>query len=262
MAHVLFSNLPAYYRFSGPDIDQARVAGKKTLSIVFITGSCASVIALLWAGHVLWRHLKSGGQISALIIMLLLNDLLELLLNIYVVTKLLQDENCWYKSMTCKILSSSWSGSRIFGLHLHPVVALESVLYLRHPPCSTHVFFPSCSITVSIIAFFCFVLCEVFSLTAIFVLSLSLLIAITATTGIITCRMPAHTDDIPYRTKKPHPVVLALVVFTVVTYISFVLVIIFWWEYWEMWVITIAVISLTKISDPLLCGMVYWTQRS
>ncbi|KAI4892269.1 hypothetical protein NFI96_008855 [Prochilodus magdalenae] len=158
MAHVLFSNSTD----SVYNAQEERSSGNIRLSIFLLAGLCAGLPALVWALRVLYGHYKSGGRISALVIMLLLSDLLELLLSPYVVTKLLQDDDCWDSSWTCRLLTSVWSASVIYGLHLQQVVALEAALSFRHPPCSAHVIFPSCFGTVSIIAFISFFLCEYF----------------------------------------------------------------------------------------------------
>ena len=158
MAEFLFSRHP--YNWDGTA--QELPAGKIRLSIFLIAGLCGGLPALVWALRVLYGHYKSGGRISALVIMLLLSDLLELLLSPYVVTKLLQDDYCWDSSWTCRLLTSVWSASVIYGLHLQQVVVLEGALSFRHPPCSAHAFFPSCSVITSIIVFISFFLCEVF----------------------------------------------------------------------------------------------------
>ncbi|KAL6466700.1 hypothetical protein MHYP_G00245040 [Metynnis hypsauchen] len=147
MAHILFS----HYVYPQYDMPQERHDGRIRLSIFLIAGECVGLPALVWALHVLYGHHKSGGRISALVIMLLLCDLLELLLNPYIVTKLLQDDHCWKTSSTCRTFTSLWSGSMICGLHLQQVVALENTLSLRHPHCSAQAFFNSCSIITSII---------------------------------------------------------------------------------------------------------------
>ncbi|KAI4879402.1 hypothetical protein NFI96_004158, partial [Prochilodus magdalenae] len=76
MAHVLFSS-SGYLEGLGEE----RLAGKIRLSIFLIAGLCGGLPALVWALRVLYGHYKSGGRISALVIMLLLSDLLELLLS-------------------------------------------------------------------------------------------------------------------------------------------------------------------------------------
>lgn len=80
---------------------EERLAGKIRLAIFLIAGECGGLPALVWALRVLYRHYKSGGRISGLVIMLLLSDQLELLLNPYIVTKLLQNEKRWETSTTC-----------------------------------------------------------------------------------------------------------------------------------------------------------------
>ncbi|KAL7841564.1 hypothetical protein SRHO_G00252550 [Serrasalmus rhombeus] len=100
MAHILFFRYPLY------DTPQERQAGKIRLSVFLIAGECVGLPALVWALRVLYGHHKSGGRISVLVIVLLLCDLLELLLNPYIVTKLLQDDYCWETSSTCWILTS------------------------------------------------------------------------------------------------------------------------------------------------------------
>ncbi|KAI4897769.1 hypothetical protein NFI96_009388, partial [Prochilodus magdalenae] len=152
-------HLPSYPWY---DTGEERLAGEIRLSIFLIAGLCAGLPALVWALRVLYGHYKSGGRISALVIMLLLSDLLELLLSPYVVTKLLQDDDCWDSSVMCHGLTSIWSGSVIYGVHLQQVVALEAVLSFRHPACSAHAFYPDCSMIISGTACIFFFLCEYF----------------------------------------------------------------------------------------------------
>ncbi|KAI4890624.1 hypothetical protein NFI96_004453 [Prochilodus magdalenae] len=147
MAGILFP----HRSYPWDDMAQERLAGKIRLSIFLIAGLCGGLSALVWALRVLCGHYKSGGRISTFIIMLLLSDLLELLLSPYVVTKLLQDDYCWDWNWTCRLLTSVWSALLIYGLHLQQVVALEAALSFRHPPCSAHVFFPDCSVIISIV---------------------------------------------------------------------------------------------------------------
>ncbi|KAL6466690.1 hypothetical protein MHYP_G00244940 [Metynnis hypsauchen] len=154
MAHVLISR----YAYPQYDMPQECQAGKIRLSIFLITAECVGLPALVWALRVLYGHHKSGGRVSALVIMLLLCDLLELLLNPYIVTKLLQDDYCWETSSTWRTFTSLWSVSMICGLHLQQVVVLEGAISLRHPHCSDQAFFNSCSIITSIIVLICFFL--------------------------------------------------------------------------------------------------------
>ncbi|KAI4881575.1 hypothetical protein NFI96_009994 [Prochilodus magdalenae] len=268
MAHVLFSS--SSYLYS--NTQQEHPAGKIRLSLFLIAGLCGGLPALVWGLRVLYDHYKSGGRISALVIMLLLSDLLELYLTPYVVTKLLQNDDCWDSSWTCRLLTSLWSASVIYGLHLRQVVALEAALSFKHPPCSAHVFFPSCSFTTSIIAFFSFFLCEVFGATLLVVLILPLLLMITVTSWIVTCRAPTQINNIPNRTRRPSSTVMAFVTYTLILYGTFTSVCAvtyfgyywgYWRYYWEYWghvwnvfVMGVSLMSLNVIIDPLLCVLV------
>ncbi|KAL6466723.1 hypothetical protein MHYP_G00245270 [Metynnis hypsauchen] len=91
MAHILFSRYAFPWYHLQPQYD---LTAKIRLSIFLIAGECAGLPALVWALRVLYGHHKSGGRISVLVIVLLLCDLLELLLNPYIVTKLLQNDHC------------------------------------------------------------------------------------------------------------------------------------------------------------------------
>ncbi|KAI4881573.1 hypothetical protein NFI96_009995 [Prochilodus magdalenae] len=108
------------YGYPFYNTQQEHPAGKIRLSIFLITGLCWGLPALVWALRVLYGHYKSGGRISALVVILLLSDLLELLLSPYVVTKLLQEDYCWDSSWTCHVLSSVWYNSEI-SFHRFPV---------------------------------------------------------------------------------------------------------------------------------------------
>ncbi|KAI4890621.1 hypothetical protein NFI96_004450, partial [Prochilodus magdalenae] len=150
MAHILFSQSPNIYY---PDDHKASLL---RLSIFIIAGGCGGVPALVWTLRVIWR--KYEGRISAVVIMLLLSDLLELLLSPYVVTKLLQNDHCWETSTMCRFLTSLWSALLFNGLYLQQVMVLEGALTLRHPTCSAHAFSPFCSIIISIFMFLYFLL--------------------------------------------------------------------------------------------------------
>ncbi|KAI4900754.1 hypothetical protein NFI96_009585 [Prochilodus magdalenae] len=158
MAQILFS-VPEYYQHFWTETQQERLAGKVRLSMFLIAGVCGGLPTLAWALHVFYHHHKSGGRISASIIMLLSCDLLVLLLVPYIVTNVWQDG--FWDDMTCRTLSSLWAGAETYGLHLQQVVGLEGALSLRYPVTCDHPFFRSCSIMFSIIALVCFSLLEI-----------------------------------------------------------------------------------------------------
>ncbi|KAI4890622.1 hypothetical protein NFI96_004451 [Prochilodus magdalenae] len=262
MAQILFS-VPEYYQHFWVDIQQERLAGKVRLSMFLIAGACGGLPTLAWALRVFYRHYKSGRQISASIIMLLCCDLLVLLLVPYIVTNVWQDGFCWY-NMTCRTLSSLWAGSATYGLHLQQLVGLEGVLSLRYPVACDY---RSCSIMFSIIALVCFSLCEFFNVDHLTLLGLPLLLAVTLTSWIVTCRAPPLNSDAPYRRGRSGSTVLALVTSTVVLYMvyaSLCLVLRHYSghfqdleKYWTVWVMCLSLMSLRVIFDPLLCVLVY-----
>ncbi|KAI4893247.1 hypothetical protein NFI96_024937, partial [Prochilodus magdalenae] len=116
------------------------------MSVFLLCAVCAGVAALLWALVVLHRHHKSHVRISALIFLLLSNDVVELLLNLYIISRLLQRDRC--DGITCRIFSSLWSSSRLCGVHLQQVVVLENTVSLRYPSVSAH---GLCSVMISIV---------------------------------------------------------------------------------------------------------------
>ncbi|KAI4899866.1 hypothetical protein NFI96_000763, partial [Prochilodus magdalenae] len=249
MAEFLFS----YYW----DGTTQELAGKVRLSIFLIAGLCAGLPALVWALRVLYGHYKSGGRISALVIVLLLSDLLELLLSPYVMRVLWQEEGCWESSRTCWTITSFWSASVIYGLHLQQVVVLEGALSLRHPPCSAHVFFPSCSTITSILVFISFFLCEIFEVTPLIFLSLPLPLTITLTSCIVTCRAPPQTGDPPYRTRRPSSAALAFATSALILHGTFTIACVIRRDSWDLWVMYFSLMSLRVVTDPLVCALVY-----
>ncbi|KAI4900753.1 hypothetical protein NFI96_009584 [Prochilodus magdalenae] len=231
--------------------------GKIRLSIFLIARLCGGLAALVWALRVLYGHCMNGGRISALVIMLLLSDLLELVLSPYLVTKLLLDEPCWDSSWTCRIVTSLWSASLFYGLHLQQVVVLEAALSSRHPRCTAHAFFPACSVITSIIVFISFVLCEVFRATYLVLLCLPLLLMITLTSCIVTCRAPPQTSSTPCRTRKPSSAALVFATLTLILYGTFIIINVTIGLSWGLWVVYFSLLSLRVVIDPVVCVLVY-----
>ncbi|KAL7855735.1 hypothetical protein AOLI_G00193390 [Acnodon oligacanthus] len=262
MAHILFSE-PFYQDVWV--IQQERQPGKIRLSIFLIAGVCGSLPALTWALHIFYRHHNRAGRTSAFIVMLLLCDLVVLSLRPYVVSNLLQAENCW-DNMTCRMLSSLWAGSETCGLHLQQVVGLEGAISLRNPIAWNFTFFHSCSIIFSIVALLCFSLCEFFSVDHLILLGLPLLFTITLTSWLVTCRAPSHISDAPCTTWKSSSAVLALVTVTMALYVVFANMCLLLrnysghyrdLKYWNLGVTCLSLMSLRVIYDPLLCVLVH-----
>ncbi len=97
------------------------------LCIFLITNVCVGLPALLWASNHLHLHRKIRGQISSFIVLLLLSDLIELVLSLYVVKQLLRKYIYWNNYMVLVF----WSVLSFYGFHLHQLVALEGVLRLK-----------------------------------------------------------------------------------------------------------------------------------
>ncbi|XP_036439407.1 uncharacterized protein LOC118816909 [Colossoma macropomum] len=247
----LFLQLPYYSLLSETGWSEYRIR----LSIFLIFTVISGVPALVWALIVLRRHHKRKGRISVFIILVLLNDVLELLLNPYIATTLIQGGCDRNTDITCRTLSSLSSGSRLCGVYLQQMMVFESVLALRHPSCSAHVFFPHCSIIISLLMFVCFFLCQFFTAREFLLLSLLPLLAVTVTSWIITCRRPpikTHSSD---RTKKQDRTVLAFATISMIIYLTFITLYVFVYI-WSLETISTCLLSLRVTIDPLLCVLV------
>ncbi|XDV14262.1 hypothetical protein PO909_002436 [Leuciscus waleckii] len=97
-------------------------------SIFIIIGVCASLPALVWSARDLIHHRKNGHRISAFIILLLLTNFVEIFLSPYILLKLLLNELDWIDNWTFHVSVSLWSSSRLCGLLLNQLVALEGIL--------------------------------------------------------------------------------------------------------------------------------------
>ncbi|KAI4893246.1 hypothetical protein NFI96_024936 [Prochilodus magdalenae] len=247
MAEILFS----LHLYPWDGMAQERLVGEIQLSIFLITGLCVGFPVLIWALRVLYRHCISGGRISALVLMLLLSDLLELLLSPYVVTKLLQKDYCWDSSWTCRILTSLWSALVFYGLHLQQVVALEAALFSRHPPCSAHVFFPSCSIIhLTVLGFRTFFLPLVS-----FWKSETISLYSWVPTGELQpqIRLP---DPYTATREADSNEVLAFATSTLILYGAFIIICIVMKDPWDLLVMFFSLLSLIVILDPVVCVLV------
>lgn len=99
----------------------------------------------LWAAHYLYKHWRGSRRISTFIIFLILSDLPDLVLTPFIFQKILDDPQAAQQSDTCS-LSTLFFGTRLHALYLHQMVALESVLCLRHPQYSAQTFTPTKSL--------------------------------------------------------------------------------------------------------------------
>ncbi|KAI4876817.1 hypothetical protein NFI96_009588, partial [Prochilodus magdalenae] len=250
MAHALYPNPSTLH----PVESSAFQFSATRLSIFLICDVCVGVPLLAWATGVLHRHHTSKGRIPGFVFPILLNDLLELTLNLYMIGKLLQGEWCLETDTACYILSSLWSASLLCGVHLQQMMLLESALILSHPSCSTHAFFSPCSIVSSIIVYAGVFLWESFSV-ALFLFSVLLaLLAAMVTSWLIICRTPPIKTHRSHGTEA-HEYVLAFATLTLTVYLIFLLLY-FFLGVWEWWMMSVSLLSVRVIVDPMLCVLV------
>ncbi|XP_049328362.1 uncharacterized protein LOC111188285 isoform X2 [Astyanax mexicanus] len=239
-------------------MDYDRFYYNTRLAIFFIFAECSGWAALVWALVVLHHHRKNNGRIPALVTIVLLNNVLELLLNPYIITKLIQDNVPCDYTTPCRILLYLWGTSVICGVLLQQMMVLESVLTLRYPSCSDHVFFTSCFIILYILAFICIFLC-VFYLYPLLLLTVIPLVSINMISWIVVCRKPPNEHS-SNRTKKPDLTLLAFTTNTLIIYLISLFLGIFtgFWGYifFVLLKMSLCVLSLRLMVDPLLCVLV------
>ena len=119
-------------------------------AIFLIFGLCAGIPALAWALCVLLLHVRVGGRVSIFIIFLLLIGAVEFFLISFILTLELHNE---YDFPRFAIVA--FIGTGLFGLCFHQLVALESILSLRHPHCFTRLSSPLYSITICLAIWIC-----------------------------------------------------------------------------------------------------------
>jgi len=234
------------------------------LSIFFIAALCVGVPCLIWAFYFVHLQKRTRSRISAFIILLLLCDLLQLLLYIYIVSKLLSFS--FFHGV--EIIMLGYFCLKVCGVHLQQLVALEGVLTLKYPLISAHIFSTPCYIIFSIIILIFPVMCAllVFGYPGShgFYLSVGSILApvcLLVVTGIITCKAPPTPARTPDSDNKPGAsLFLVTMVTLVVLYLPCVLlhcVQILFFHVASSWlVICHCLLSLTVISEPLQCVLV------
>ncbi len=227
------------------------------LCIFLITSVCVGLPALVWAFRLLYLHIKIREQISSFIILLLLSDLIQLLLNLYIVTQLLTILN-WDPE-----LFQFWSGLSLCGFHLHQLVALEGVLTLKYPldarifshPCYFIIFIFVLVFSVQIALFFFmgpFVNTNILLFNIGTSLAYLCLLAVSLT---ITCK--ASSTPVSENTRSVFTVAVFTFVMLYLPFLLFVCVTFFTGGVHTSWyVICLCLMSLRVISDPILCVLV------
>ncbi|XP_056305651.1 uncharacterized protein LOC130217559 [Danio aesculapii] len=227
------------------------------LSIFGIVAVCVGLPCLIWAFYSVHLQRKASGRVSAFIILLLLNDLLQLPLYTYIVSYLLS-----FVSFDHPLITVVSACLKIIGFHLQSLVALEAALTVKYPKISARMCSWPCYIIISIIVLFIpvmFVFGVVLSGSVVcwyltygsFLLPACLLVA---TGKIIYKAPPTFTDS------RPGAAVFAVSLVTLlVLYLPSVmfLIVMFHYPIPDPWLImTLCLVSFTVISEPLLCVLV------
>lgn len=225
------------------------------LLIFFIGAVCVGVPCLIWAFYCVHLQRKTRGQISAFIILLLIIDLLQL--PIYISFFI---SHFFYTVIGYCFL-------KLCGLHLHQLVALEGVLTLKYPVVSAYIFSKPCYIIISIIILLFPLVCGLLAaFRGLVGLNLgfgSILapLCLLVVTGIITYKAPPTPSKTPVTDNRPGAsVFLVTMVTLVVLYLPCVLVycvgIFYFYIPYSWYVMSLCLLSLTVISEPLLCVLV------
>lgn len=232
------------------------------LSIFLITAVCLGLPCLIWAFYFVHLQRKTRGRISAFVILLLLSDLLQLLLYPFIVSALLS-----FHGFNMIFIMAVTFCLKICSVHLQQLVALEGVLTLKYPQISAHIFSSPCYIIISIIILLFSLMCVLLlgfggpnggSLGFGSVLAPVFLLVVT---GMITYKAPPTPASTPATDNRPGSSLIHVTIFTVgVLYLPCVLVHcvkmlhVFQPVSWS--VMSLCLLSLTVISEPLLCVLV------
>ena len=152
------------------------------VAIFLIFGLCAGIPALAWALRVLLLHMRGGGRVSIFIIFLLLSGAVEFFLIPFMFPLKVNEGHFPI------LLLVAFTGTRLCGMCFHQLVALESILSLRHPHCFTFHSSPLCSITIC----FAIWICTVF--LSMDLLLFVVLLAGAVVTSFLTCVLTARAS--------------------------------------------------------------------
>lgn len=234
------------------------------LSIFFIAALCVGVPCLIWAFYFVHLQRKTRGRISAFIILLLLCDLLQLLLYIYIVSELLSSGLSHVFHSVIIVLG--YFCLKVSGVHLQQLVSLEGILTLKYPLISAHIFSTPCYIIISIIILIFPVMCALlmaFGGPGLYLAVGSILapVCLLVVTGIITCKAPPTPARTPVSDNRPDASLFIVTMVTlVVLYLPCVLVHCVYILVFHMsvswYVMSHCLLSLTVISEPLQCVLV------
>ncbi|KAG5261275.1 hypothetical protein AALO_G00302020 [Alosa alosa] len=241
--------------------------------IFLVIGVCVGVPAVSWALRMLFLHVRGGGRVSIFIIFLLFSDILELFLIPFLIASMSSNvigrHGCGYSRLwyfydrDCPIaLIVAFIGPRLCGLCFHQLVALESILSLRHPHCVSCLSSPFCSIPISVAIWICpliyFISPSVLSLMCFALLPVAVIVAILSC--VFTAKASCSCADPGTTSRKDRGTsvrVLAVAMGALwVLYAPFLFV--------PLWIIFpyigsmfVCIMSFRVVADPLLCVLVF-----
>ncbi|XDV36652.1 hypothetical protein PO909_006393 [Leuciscus waleckii] len=232
-------------------------------SIFIIIGVCAGLPALVWSASDLIHHRKNGHRISAFIILLLLTDCVEIFLSPVILLKLFLYELDWNEDWTFHVSVSLWSSSRLCGLLLNQLVALEGILSVKYPLHTVSGFSSPCPITCYILVFLCIIIGEIF-FNPMYNLFFYVLVFITSViTWVISSFALCCTDRRSHTSRKPDRHIWVVFIFTLlVLFLPNVLLSLFSFFNRSFPLplhvrhIPRILVSVRLISDPLVCVLV------
>ncbi|XP_059381709.1 uncharacterized protein LOC132116864 [Carassius carassius] len=260
---VYYSDYPNNYTTDYYDIDVPNEtqcdSSDIRMSIFLIASVCVGLPALVWAFPLLHLHRKIRGRISVFILLLLLNDLIQLPLYLYIMTNILTEYRYYIDA-----LFQFWFGLHWCGFHLHQLVALEGILTLKYPLWSARIFSLPSYILISILVLFFSIVSALFLFKhsqstnmSLFSLSTSVVpLIVLAVSSTISCK----ASSTPVR-KNSSVLTVAILTF-VLMYSPFMLII--WVDFFHLYryvnlfwfIISYCLMNLRVISDPILCVLV------
>lgn len=103
------------------------------LLAVVIPGLCVGLPTVIWALRAQGAHRRDGGRVTPFTFCLLLSDVLEVILLLFLLV--LQLNICTMLVFPCWLWFPLAVGVRLCGMHFHQLVALEGTLAVTHPFC-------------------------------------------------------------------------------------------------------------------------------
>lgn len=193
------------------DTSVDRNAIETASSFFFIAALCVGIPTLFWSLHSLYVCRKNGGRTSVFVVFLLLNVPLQLAFS---TPFIMNNFHVYCLSRGCVRTIQLFLMTDLCGIYFHLLVALESILALRHPLYIADLFSPVCSITISVTTYVLFFIASFASLLNLMFIapSFGLLVVM----FIFTFKAPPSPCHIPDSDRKQRKWVLAVATITLV----------------------------------------------